>query len=148
MNILQACEEMKEMFRAAWETNSPAVVGGDAPKVLWEGNEADTPPAKEFAYARYKILHRDGGQNSLTGATGSTKWKRTGFIAIQCFGPLVSNKGLPIARSLGNIAREAYEGKASPGGIWFRNPTVREVGPTDGWFQVNAIVEFTYDEVK
>lgn len=148
MNVLQAREEMAEMFRAAWEANSPAVVGASAPKVLWEGNEGESPPPKEFAYARYKILHRDGRQSSLTGASGEAKWNRTGLVVIQTFAPLISNKGLPIALQLGSIAREAYEGKASPGGIWFRNATVREVGPTDGWFQVNTIVGFTYDEVK
>ena len=63
---------------------------------------------------------------------------------VQCFGPL-ANGGLTLAEALAKVAREAFEGSVSPGGIWFRKCRVNEIGPDANWFQVNMVADFEYD---
>jgi len=45
-------------------------------------------------------------------------------------------------------ARDAYQGIRTPGGVWFRNATTREIGNDRAWYNVNAVIQFQYDEVK
>jgi len=57
-------------------------------------------------------------------------------------------RGFALADQLSKIAADAYEGQASPGGVWFRDVRVNEVPGQAGWYQVNVLVEFSYDEQK
>jgi hypothetical protein len=147
MNHEQARDELYEMFRAAWAANSGAVVQGSAPPVIYQGVSKDTPPAMEVSYARASVKHFTGTQGSL-GGTGNRRFNRTGAVFIQTFAPLGIGNPLTIAVRLGRIALEAFEGRSSPGGIWFRGCRLMEIGHSDGRYQVNVIAEFTYDEVK
>lgn len=144
----QARDEMFDMLDAEWTTKAGAVTGGAAPLIIWQGEEPETPPSREAGpYARATVRHFTGGQATL-GSVGSRRFNREGAIFVQCFAPLGIGNPLTIAERLGRIARDAFEGRSSPGGIWFRNPRLNEVGPADGWFQVNVVAPFTYDEVK
>lgn len=147
MNELLARSEMQSMLRAAWEANAGAVTGGETPEIIWQGTEKNDPPSLEFPYARVSIRHLGGGQSSL-GGVGNRRFNRYGFVFVQVYVPLGIRNHLTIALGLGKIAKDAFEGRSSPGGIWFRSCRVNELGSMDGWFQVNAVAEFTYDEVK
>lgn len=147
MTFLESRDEMFTMLNAAWKLNAMAVCGL-IPVVLWQGQDTQPIPPQGVPFARATVNHVDGRQGALTNDTGNDLFERTGFLTLQTFGPLASGKGLTIAEGLANIALKAFEGKASPGGIWFGNCRVNEVGVTDGWYQINVIVEFSYDEVK
>jgi hypothetical protein len=58
--------------------------------------------------------------------------------------------GVTLARRLGKIAVNAFEGKtAGPEEqVCFRDVRMTEVGPTDKWFQLNVVAEFRYDTLK
>jgi hypothetical protein len=62
----------------------------------------------------------------------------------------VLGTGVTLAKRLGKIAVNAFEGKvAGPADdIWFRNVRMNEAGPPDKWFQVNVVAEFLYDTIK
>lgn len=136
------------MMRDAWRGASGAVVGGADPVVLWHGLFPEVPAPEDAPYARISVKHDNGlGQTSL-GGVGRRQFTRTGHVFVQCFVPLGIGNPLTIALRLGRIALNAYEGHSSPGGIWFRNCRINEVGPADGRYQVNAVIQFTYDEVK
>ncbi|HEY6019460.1 MAG TPA: hypothetical protein VIY48_06050, partial [Candidatus Paceibacterota bacterium] len=109
--------------------------------------EHSRPPDMSKPYARATVLHATGKQATLAGP-GGARWERRGVCIVQCFGPLKNGRGLTVAEGLATVAKNAYEGKASPEGIWFRNCRINEVGSADGLYQVNAIAEFYYDEVK
>lgn len=148
MNTTEARDEIFGMFRLNWGNLAGAVVGGDPPPIIWQGQEQLAPQIVNGAYARAVVLHQSGMQASLAGDTGIKMWRRSGVVIVQCFGPLSSGKGLTIAEGLATIVKNSFEGLASPGGIWFRNVRINEVGPNDAWYQVNTIADFTYDEVR
>jgi hypothetical protein len=121
---------------------------GSIPFIQWQGLDIQQIPPQGVPFARATVHHIEGRQSTLGNSQGKNTYERIGILTFQVFGPLGSGKGLTIAESLANIALNAFEGTASPGGIWFGNCRVNEVGVTDGWFQINVVVEFTYDEVK
>ena len=57
-------------------------------------------------------------------------------------------RGVRPAYDLAQRIIDAYEGAATPGGVWFRNTRLREIGLDGPWFQVNVFSEFVYDQVK
>ena len=46
------------------------------------------------------------------------------------------------------MVRDALQGKTTASQIWFRNPRINEVGEDRDWFQVNATIDFNYDELR
>jgi hypothetical protein len=118
-------------------------------KTVWEGKvvkEADKPTASD-SWIRVGVQHVEGRQASLAGADGRRRWRRNGFVFVQAFAPLrtTSVKG---ATTLACLARDALQGNSTLDCAWFRNARIAEVGESLDWFQVNATIDFEYDEVK
>lgn len=116
-------------------------------ELRWTGMEQKDPPAVGTSWFRWTMQHTEGGQASLSCEHGERRWRRNGLIIVQCFAP--SDKGgLTLAQRMAESVRDAYQGQATPSGIWFRNATTQEVGFDEGWYNVNAVIQFTYDEVR
>lgn len=141
-----ARDEINQMFVDAWNANTTAVAGY-IPEVRFAGTERGTLPAATVAWARLAIQHTMSEQVSV-GAIGNRRFERRGLVTAQIFTPLSEGKGLSLAEGLATIARNAYEGKTSPGAIWFINVSVKEVGVDEPWFQTNVSATFCYDEIK
>lgn len=149
MTNTAARDEMFALLRTKWVAEAPAVVGGGyTPDLQWPG-VAYSPPPNNRAFGRVSLLTTTGRQSSLASAGGVRRWERRGVLIVQCFGPLSVGNAYDIAERLATIARNAFEGQTTPGGVWFRDCRTTDVGPDkDGWFGVNAVAEFIYDEVK
>jgi hypothetical protein len=141
MTITEARDEIFALLRNEWIAHASAL------PIFWQGETHINPPDQSQGYARATVLHSTGGQSSL-GGTNGVRFSRQGVAIIQCFGPLGIGKSLTISEEIASMALDAFEGKTTPGGIWFRNCRFNEIGPADGWFQINVIAEFIYDEVK
>lgn len=124
--------------------------------VKYDGVDSQDPPSANTDWVRVSIQHEDGGQASLSGpVNGVTRWGRTGFIFVQCFARQAPTDAAPgdaigIDKALiyACAVRDAFQGRATDSGVWFRNCNAREVGPDKSWFQANASITFDYDEVK
>lgn len=144
-DINTAYDEILGAFRTAWEANAGAFNGGTPPEVRYDGVGDPGPPDSDDPWARVQIRHLTGTQASLAGADAKRRFERAGIITIQVFWPL-SQAALSNARSLADVAREAFEGKATVSHVWFRNVRVQEVGADGSWYQVNILADFEYDE--
>lgn len=125
-----------------------AAAVGPSAKIVWEGKavkDADKPVASD-SWIRVIVQHVTGRQASLAGADGRRRWRRAGFVHVQAFAPLRTSsvKG---ATALACMVRDALQGNTTAGCAWFRNARIAEVGESQDWFQVNAIVDFEYDEI-
>lgn len=132
-----ASDEMLAMFKTAWDTTSLIAV--------YENVRGATPTA-QAAWARPIIRHDPKGSQSLTGALNKIKYERHGRMVVSIFIP--NGNGLSLGRSLGKIVADAFEGKKSDSGVWFRNIRIVEVGPDDEWYMFNVGLDFVYDEIK
>lgn len=134
----QAVDDILTFFKDAWDaTGYTAIypnIGGDAPTTV-------------APWARVTLQHiLPQGQASLSGALGTQRYERNGILTVQIFTPL--GEGLAELYQLSKIVTDAFDGKATPLHVWFRNARVSEVGPSGHWYQVNVLVDFTYDEIK
>jgi hypothetical protein len=150
MTSAEARDEIFTMLKLDWELYAPPFNlphQSIAPEIYWQGVEYTNTPPAGIPYAKALLIHTSGRQVAL-GPVGSRLYEYQGILYVQCFGPSGSGKSLTIAEGLATIAKDAFEGKASPNGIWFRNCHVVEIGPENGWFQMNAEAGFSYSEVK
>lgn len=124
--------------------------------VKYDGVDKMDPPDATKDWTAAHIKHDDSGQGSLCGPIqGRTRWRRHGQIAVQCFAQLAPTGAAPgdrIGKDKAMIyacaVRDAFQGRATDGGVWFRNCNAKEVGPDKSWYQANATITFEYDEVK
>lgn len=136
----QAVDDILGMLLDAWTDG-----GLDPDRLLWPNKDAEVPSGQD-AWGRATLQHTDGGQGSLAGDSGKVRWTRVGILTVQVFVP--SGEGLSQETSVSKIVMDAFEGKKSARGVWFRRVRAREIGPDGQFFQTNVIVEFEYDEIK
>lgn len=141
-----ARDEIFTRFREDWEAESPAVAGGTAPLTVWQAQEPeDGEPRADKPWCRVTVQHNVSGQRTFG---DRRRFERLGIVTVQIFTPLSVEQDLTMAEALAVIARDAFEGRHTPSGVWFRNIRMQEVGPSAPWFQLNVVGEFVYDEVK
>lgn len=137
LTYAEARDEILAVFKTAWDTTSYQAFYDD---VRQQRGDTESP------WASVHLRHASGGQATLSGETGSRTFARTGNITTQIFTP--SGKGLQDAYALAKVVSDAFEGANTPGGAWFRNVRLNEVGRDGQFFQLNVIVDFSYDEIK
>jgi hypothetical protein len=115
--------------------------------VQWPGVDTLEPPSADTDWVRITLEHDSGSQASLAGADGARRWNRGGTIFAQCFGRLAVGSDVR-ANELACAVRDAFQGRATVSGVWFRNCGIREVGRDKFWYQTNAFITFDYDEVQ
>lgn len=151
LTITQARDSMLSFFRVAWLAAQASV---NVP-VFWPdaiigsrgvGNERVTEPISGTPWARVSLQHATGAQASLADQNSKKIFVRNGVLTVQIFTPY--GTGLTESDSLVKVVQDAFEGKATSEGVWFRNVRANEFGQDGEWHQTNVLVEFTYDEVK
>lgn len=140
-----AMDEILGLFSTYWNAQTPAVNSGSVPAVAWPGVEF-TPPVNA-PWARITVKHNTSRQVTF-GEPGQRRFLRPGLVTVQVFTPVSAGGGLSLVAKLGIIARDAFEGRGTATGIWFRNARIQEVGDDGTWHQHNVVVEFEYDEVR
>lgn len=137
LTFAQARDDILTLIKAAWDPTGFKMLYDDV---------ADEIPTTPTTWARTTVKHNLGSQASLSGAFGTQRYLRTGLIIVQIFTP--SGEGLSNLDVSAKIIADAFEGKISANGVWFRNVRFQEVGPDDAFFQGNVIIDFEYDEFK
>jgi hypothetical protein len=129
----EAVDEILALFQEAWATTNL--------KAFYEGKEDDRNSNNQ-SFAMVNIRHTIG----RNAAIGDLFFRREGLLYVQIFVP--TGNGLSESYQLAKVVLDAYEGKRTPGGAWFRNCRMNESG-RDGTFSVMAvIIEFVYHEEK
>lgn len=152
LTITQARDSMLGLFRSAWlaaqvSVDVPVFWGTDA-KVGTKGinSEKVEAPIADAPWARVTLQHAAAFQASLADQSNKKIFSRNGVLTVQIFTP--KGKGLTQSDSLVKVVQDAFEGKATVDGVWFRNVRANEIGLDGEWHQTNVLAEFTYDEVK
>lgn len=141
--LTEARDEILTQFKTRWD--QPGASQG-IPVIYWDSDA--TAPKPPNPWARVTVQHSpvQPGQVTLAGFSGGRRFRRTGICTVQIFTPL--GDGLSTADQLATIARSAFEGQTTPSSVIFRAVSVNEVGRDEGgWFQVNVLAQFEYDEI-
>lgn len=137
----EAVDEICAVFKTAWDTT------GHGSRVKYDNvGNTSVPPSGQDPWARVAIRHATSAQASLSGTVGSRRFRRTGVLTVQVFEP--AGQGLSGTTDLPKIVQDAFEGVSTPGGVWFRDVAINEIGPDKSYFQTNVVAFFEYDEIK
>lgn len=128
-----------------WQT----LIGYDfsTDQMYFQGREWPDAPPGELPHIKAFIRHSDGGDGSIGGATGNSRYFREAILMVQCFGPIARGDGLEVSVQIATILQRAFEGYKSPGCVWFRRCRIQEEDPSGNWDQCNMYCTLTYDEV-
>lgn len=144
-----AQDEMKSQFWQAWTADTSAIVGY-VPEVRWANNEEPTKPANDKFWLRLSLLNAKESQSTLSnceGAPGKKRYTAAGLVYMQLFCPKSTVNADQLGQQLSKVARNAYRGKKTAGGIWFRNVRIVPTIPEELFYRFNIIAEYTYDEI-
>lgn len=142
-----AVDEMSALFNEHWQANAAAVVGY-VPEVVWP--LVDKNLSGDLFWCRFSTDHMDDPQTAMGACeTGFTKrYTGYGLIFVQLFCPKSNDRAVEFGRSLAEIARKAFRGKKTDGGIVFRNVRINDNMPAEKLcYRFNVIAEYEYDEV-
>lgn len=141
--LAQARDDINGRLKAAVDAYNTA--NGKSFKVFSE-DVANPPQDGKAAHLRGPyIRHNEPGAETL-GPVGKRRFQRMGVAVVQVMTPF--GDGFTLADTLGTVARNAYEGVSTPNGVWFRRTTVKEVGKTGNYIQVNVTTNFEYTEQR
>lgn len=142
INRTAARDDMLGLLNTAWLADSAS-----QNLTLYFPDKPEQPvPSGSLGYARAQVQHATGGQASLAGDSGTSRQEKSGVLTVQIFTQF--GKGLSLNDQLVDIVENAYEGKATTSGIWFRNVRSTEIGKSGEWFQTNVLIDFEYDLIR
>lgn len=148
MTVVNMTQARRELFQVLANAMTPAVLASISGAVIhYDGRDApQKDPTKNYveSYVRPAVE----SQQTLANHEGKRRWGNRGTLFILCFGALSTGKGLENAETLATIAKLAYSGKSTDNCIWFRNARIQYLGSSGGWYQINVLVDYEYDEVR
>ena len=140
-----AIDEIYGLFNTAWEANAAAEVGY-TPEIRWLGvEERDVLDPSKYA-ARASVLLADEDQDGPRGPEMTTAFTIYGIVVIQIFAPRSESDSMTKGQLLAKIAKDAYRGKKTSGGIWFKNCRVKTLEPEEKFRRFNVICDFQFGE--
>lgn len=141
-----ARNEIYDIFKAAWDANAGAVNGGVVPPIKREGISFTPPPGAAWAWLL--IRHTGGTQATFSNSsgTGRRRFRKSGTISVRIYAPSSTSLDTTLAEDLAMVAEAAFEGKATPSDVWFRDVVPTEIGVNDPWIQFNVTASFEYDQ--
>lgn len=145
----QAIDEMYGLFNEAWQAGSSAIVGS-VPQVRWDGIEEDTPPPVDAYWCRVSIEEIAAPQTTLKSGIAPDEAQRytaTGLLFVQLFCPKSDAEAKAKGERLAELARNAFRGVETPGGVWFRNPRATPIPSQGNALRFNVVVEYEYDSI-
>lgn len=111
--------------------------------IAWPDVNFTIPEGK--TWVRFTCQENDGRQASI-GSPGANRFRQYGLLILQVFQP--QGQGSVDARTKAAAALTALKGARSDNGVLFYDCYGRSVGNDDkGFFQINVISSFYYDEI-
>jgi hypothetical protein len=123
---------IENRFATAWGATTP---------VAYQNVEFTPPTNPRESWVRVSVLNGASFQASLG---NNPLYRHPGVIDISIFTP--TGEGGKRAAQLVDQATAVFRG-AQFSGILCRAPDVREVGPSDGWFQTSVSIPYQRDEL-
>lgn len=131
----EARDEMFTLLKTAWDTTGYTV--------KWPG-VAFEKPDPQAPWAEVVFHHLAGNQAAF--GSGVRVYERRGSILFRVNVPM--GEGFTRAYQLAKVVADAIEGNATPGGVWFRETSIREGDEVGGYERITVETIFVYTEVK
>lgn len=145
MTYETALDDIFGLFNAKWQAGTTTIVGY-VPEVRWSGIEQPATPDRSKFWARVSQKTSNETQSTLRNGTAGQRYTNNGTAYIQIFCPVSEVGAITKGRKLAELARDAYRGKQSVNGVWFRNAHILEMPTEQDWFAFTVRADYIYDE--
>ncbi len=152
-DFVEATDAILGAFKTQWDADTPAVVSGSAPTIVYEATESDLKPHPRDGtkpWTRIVIRHGEGlGKVTLANANGLGRFRRNGVVWVQVFTPATNAAQWTLGQQLAKVAQKAFEGKRSANrDLAFWKSSIQD-RPKDGpFFTFDIKTYFTWDEIR
>lgn len=141
----EARSEINGAFLDAWNAQTAAIVGY-IPEVRWQGIQYRSLPDGSKFWIRVSEQAVQEAQTTFAEA-GKQRFTASGLVFVQVFCPKSDSQCYEKGLKLAEIAKSAFRGKSTLGGVWFRNTTIRELPQEELYERFNVTSEFEFDEI-
>ena len=113
-----------------------------ATEIAWP--DIEFRPPRENTWVRFIVAENDGAQSSI-GSPGSNRFRHFGIVTVQIFQPF--GQASIDARDKADTVLSIFQG-LNLNGIYFFNANARQIGlDSNGYYQINVLASFRYDEI-
>lgn len=134
MNFSEAEAEIRKFFDTTWS---------NATEIAYPDLEFTPPDDK--TWVRFDVRENAGNQVSI-GSPSANRFRHFGIVTVQIFQPL--GQGSKDARAKTVLAINAFQGQTTANGAVFSEVTGRQIGNDgNGFYQINVLASFYYDEI-
>lgn len=133
MTPIQVRNEIEKAYLAEYNGQFPIAI---------DNKRLDRP--NEDTWVRLSIQFNDGKQGSF-GITGNRKFLKYGFIYVQVFTP--ANEGTDDNDILVENSMNLFDGTRIEQ-LWMYNGKVKTVGSDGQFYQQNAVIEFSFENIR
>lgn len=141
----QAVDEMFALFLAKWQAEATGIVGY-IPEVRWQGVEEQDPAELTKFWCRIMQTTVHESQRTFRNGEFGKTFTNYGFITIQLFCPKTESQAMTLGRKLAIIARDAFRGKTTLGGVVFTNARILELPSEERYVKFNIIADYEFVE--
>lgn len=145
-----AVKEMEALFYAAWQANGGAAFGY-IPEIEWYGKEASSKVDRSKVWARFSsqnVFEEQATLSTCVDVPFQRRYNGSGLIFIQLFLPKTVANAVIQGRKLAKVARNAFRGKKTDGGVTFHNVRINDnLPPEELFYRINVVAEYDYDEL-
>lgn len=147
----EARKEMLARVNECWQANAGAIVGY-VPEIRWQGiEEGDLPGADKFwmRAGTTNVTTRQSGHMMPDAPNGSpVVYDTYGFITLQIFAPMKGREGWSKGELLSELGQRMFMASETGGGVWFRNPRIRDLNNDGTFYRWNVIADYQFSQVK
>ncbi len=148
VDYFTAIDEIGTLFQESWNENAIDAVGY-VPAVRWQNIQYEDKPEVQYPsklWARLTVESADERQTTLR--LNCQRFTISGLVFVQIFAPPAIDMANEYLQKLAVVARNAFRGKSTDGGIWFRNFAIKPLPPENSWLRINVAGEFEFDEIS
>lgn len=139
--------EMKDLVLDRFNDNFPAAaatIAGETVRIVWDDKDRPGRPKEGEAVKHWvfvSVQHAGGGQESLGGDDGTSRYGLDALLLVQVFAP--QGLGRKTADQLAELVMSIFRG-ARDGSATYRNHRMAEAGNSGPWSQTNVSVGIQY----
>lgn len=147
----QARKEMFAKVNDCWQAHAGDIVS-PIPEIRWQGVEEGALPGADKFWMRVgtnTVTTRQSGHMSPDAPGGSpVVYDTYGFITLQMFAPMKGKDTWSKGELLSELGQRMFMASETGGGVWFRNPRIRELNNDGTWYRWNVIADYQFSQTK
>ncbi len=137
-------------IQTCWDAGAGAIVGY-VPDIRFQGVEEGALPGADKYWMRVStqgVANPQRGHRVNEPGVSKPVFDNLGFITLQLFAPMKSVDSWEKGELLSELGQGMFMASDIGGGIWFRNPRIRQNDNDGTWYRWNVIADYQFSQVK